>query len=219
MALAQLGVPSASLPRVGPLRLSVHGQVEGVPGNPGGGALLSAGTALPPPGPCTLPPPHARPLNKGLLSPAHCGHVDPKEKGSFWASNPTPDPSLPPFAGPEGLTGLPASSRGDSLRCSFSRCWYLTHARQTLWEGQKQGRGWLPATGLGQGCGASQGPLLHPTAVSGTEGGGSRERQGPEAPSTATQRPHPHILLDSTCLFVARDLPGPEDWSRGVCRS
>lgn len=132
--------------------------------------------------------------NKGLLSPAHCGHVDPKEKGSSWASHPTPDPSLWPFAGPAGQRGWARPLARDSLCCSFSCCWYLTHVpRRHCGEGQKQGRGWLPATGLVQGCGASQGPLLHPRMV--RQRWGQLRATGPRGPVHRPPSCHTHTFF------------------------
>ena len=84
MALDPSGSPQASLPRASTPRLSVHRQVDGAPQNPGT-TLLSKPPPLLPAGPrerALLRTVQASAEKKGLLSPAHCGHVDPREKGS-----------------------------------------------------------------------------------------------------------------------------------------
>lgn len=135
--------------------------MEGVPGSPG--TQLSAATA---PAPTQssdsscgslLHTIQASAEKKGLLSPAHCGHDDPRQKGSSRASDPTPDPSLELSASLKGQRGRPhphpvVVPHAVLLFFTLFVCHPCTH--QGVEEGQTQETG-VAGLGLGQGCGAS----------------------------------------------------------------
>lgn len=135
------------------------------------------------------------------MSPASCGHVDPREKGSSGASDPTPDPSLRP----EGQSGPgPTPSLGGACAADFHvSCASYRHPHM-LGDTKTGSRGHLLWAW-------DEWPSSRPpdhTQQSEEQREGVAYHRRPAAP--------PHILLDSTCLLVVRDMPGPEGPVLGV---